>query len=187
MKKNDNYEQANSSRWSAFLTAFLALVFGAALVFWRGITEEIIITASAVILSLVGLVCILRYILRRGPYSFSDLDLCIGILSLLSGILLYIFRDALLPMLFTLFGIAVFTGGIVKLQLAFNARRFMAAGWFIPLCFAALSCSLGVLIIVHPGFIADIVTRFIGASIMAEAIVDMISYLLYRGMLKRVV
>lgn len=187
MHHNVDRRKNGASSFGAFATSVLTFVFGIALLLWPGIAQETIVLAASIILGIVGIISILHYFFRRGPYAFSDWSFGMGLLLLISSILLYFCRDILVPMLFTFFGIAVFIGGIVKIQFSLNARRYLTPNWFIPFCCAICSCVLGVLIILHPGAIADVLTQFIGASIIIETILDSSNYIMYRRLLKRIV
>jgi|GEM_PF-3577186 len=175
---------AMKDRWNMWVVAAISLIFGLALLFYPGITRGAVISFSGIALIVVGLIQCLRYVLRKSPYRAHDWDLGVGLTMLSTGILMIVFMDVLLDVIFIALGIAICVGGIAKLQAAFNLRRVLYRGWFIPLLLAALSIVLGALIVIRPAAIVDVLTQFIGASIVVETVQDVVSYLHYNRVIR---
>ena len=174
----------SDSKWSLWACTAIAALFGLALLLWPGLTKEIIMLLAGGVLIAIGGLSIARYFLRKSPYIAYDYALGTGISCVAAGILAIIFRGILIDMLFTLFGLGLLLGGILKLQLAFNLRRILYPRWYLHLIGAAVSCLLGVLVIVQPGAIADIIVRFIGASILVETVQDILAYFQYNRVIR---
>ena len=68
-------------------------------------------------------------------------------------------------------------GGFGKVQMAADLRRIGDRLWWCALVAALLSFLLGALAIGRPVFIAAVLTQFVGASLLAEGILDLISFL----------
>ena len=162
----------------------IAVVFGLILLIWPGITPDFVMYVTGAMLIVTGGLGIVRYFRKKSPYDAYDWDAAFGLAGLLSGILMIVMREQLTELLFMLFGLALIFCGFAKLQLALNLRRVLYRRWFIPLVFAAVSCTLGALIMIRPGAIDGVLAHFTGGSIIAEAAMDLFSFFGYRRVIK---
>ena len=76
-------------------------------------------------------------------------------------------------------------GGFAKVQVAFDLNRVDRERWWLMLIGALLSFVLGVLAVTQPAFLAGIVTQFIGASLLLEALLDMAALLTIQREVKK--
>ena len=171
--------QGGLDGWSLWVVAAVSLVFGLALLFYPGITRDAVINFAGIALIVVGAIHIVRYFLRKSPYRAHDWDLGAGLTLLGAGITQIVFKNVLIDLVFIAIGVAIVVGGIAKIQAAFNLRRVLYRGWFVSLILAAVSVTLGVLIIARPAVIVNALTQFIGASVIVETVQDVASYLHY--------
>ena len=174
----------SGSNWHMACVAVVSLLFGLALLVFPFITRDVIINIAGIALLAVGAACSARYFLRKSPYRAYDWDLGIGITALAAGVLLIVFKNVLMDLIFVALGIGILIGGVAKVQAAFNLRRVLYRRWFLSLISAAISCALGVLIIARPTGIANVLTQFIGASIIVETVQDVIHYLSYHKIIE---
>ena len=178
MMKNEKREER--AGWSLWVMSAALILFGLALLFWPGLTRDTVINIAGGVLMAIGAVNVVKYFLHKSPYRAYDWDLGAGLGCLTAGVLMVVFRSFLLDVIFVGLGLLLLAGGIAKIQMACNLRRVLYRRWFLALIAAVLSCVLGAVIIARPGVIEDILTQFIGASIVAETVADVTASLRYR-------
>ena len=85
-----------------------------------------------------------------------------------------LFLAELLPFVW---GVALLVGGFGKVQMAADLKRIGDRFWWYALIAALLSFVLGALAITRPVFIAAVLTQFVGASLLVEGVLDLVSFL----------
>lgn len=165
--------------WPAWVVAGVTLLFGLALLIWPGITTGLILNICGAALIVVGVFKIIRYFLNRDPFDVFEWNLGLGIALAGGGAALIVFKHVLLSIVPLLFGIALLVCGVVKIQAAFNLHHMGCRTWYLTLIGAAVSCVLGLLIIVHPFGTGLVLVRLIGAAIAVEAVQDLLSLRTY--------
>ena len=165
--------------WPAWVAATAVLIFGLALLIWPGITTGLILNICGIALMIGGVFNIVRYFVKKDSYIAYNWSLALGLLLLGGGLCLVVFKGLLLSIVPLLFGFALLIGGIAKIQAAFNMRRVGFRHWYLTLIAAAVSCALGMLIILQPFGTGLVLIRIIGASIAIEAVQDLLSLRTY--------
>ena len=173
------YAKELKAGWPAWVAAIAVLLFGLALLIWPGITADLILNICGCALIIAGAFCIIRYFVKKDSYLAYNWSLAMGLLLLTGGISLVALKGLLLAIVPLLFGIALLVAGIAKVQAAFNMQRMHFRSWYLTLIAAAISCVLGLLIILHPFGTGLVLIRVIGASIAIEAVQDLLSLRTY--------
>ncbi len=170
-------------------TGWTAIVFyavcGLLLLLWPNLALMIANYALAALLCVVALVMIAGYIRGEALDGMLNYGLAKGLILLLIGIVLMIRSDILITILPFLWGVAMIAGGFAKVQVAFDLNRVDRERWWLMLIGALLSFVLGVLAVTQPAFLAGVVTQFIGASLLLEALLDMAALLTIRREVKK--
>lgn len=180
MRKRNDFQQTNAPGWPVWLAAVATLVFGLLLLICPQLLTDLVFNICGTALCVFGVFNILRYFLRRDPYSGFNWELCTGLILLTVGVILIVFKNALLSLLPLVFGLALLIGGIVKLQAAMNMRRMMYGKWHFTMIAAGISTVLGVLIIANPFGTLLTLLRVIGGALCIEAIEDIFSLRSYK-------
>lgn len=173
------YAKELKAGWPAWIAAIAVLLFGLALLIWPGITADLILNICGSALIIAGAFCIIRYFVRKDSYLAYNWSLAMGLLLLTGGVSLVALKRLFLAIVPLLFGIALLVAGIAKVQAAFNMQRMHFHSWYLTLIAAAVSCALGLLIILHPFGTGLALIRVIGASIAIEAVQDLLSLRTY--------
>lgn len=182
--KNKKFYWELKSGWAVWAAGIAALLFGLALLIWPGITAGLILNICGIGLMIAGLFNIVRYFFQKAPYAAYNWNLGFGLAITLAGIALVAFKGALLSVVPILFGIGLLIGGVIKIQAAFNLQRMGFGQWYLTLIGAAVSCVLGALIMANPFGTGLVLVRVIGASIVVEAVQDLISIRNYDRVIK---
>lgn len=104
-----------------------------------------------------GIVGIIFFIKDRQKVG----SLVIGIVSIISGILLVVFKDLIIWVLCFTIGVLLLLDGIFKISRAVTYMKAKAKGGGIQLCFGIINIVLGVLAILSPLRFAEQIGAFI--------------------------
>lgn len=160
------------------MTCIIEIAVGALLLINPvGFTSGIIIGAG-VLLCLGGAVSIARYFLTKPEIAAQGQLLFKGLLCLMGGaacITQYEWFLSAFPLLTVLYAIAMLILAAAKLQRMADMRRMGVSRWYMPGVAAALAAVLAVVILWNPFGAAAAVWRFAAISLIAEAVVEIIT------------
>ena len=77
-------------------------------------------------------------------------DLAFGILLIALGIVTLARPGGAMSFLCIVFGIPVLADGLFKIQISLDAKRFGIEKWWVVLLLAALTCVIGLLLVIRP-------------------------------------
>ncbi len=140
-----------------------------------GFTKAIIMGIGAVIL-VIGAYKLITYLLDRRNSMESPADLTLGAIACVIGIILLAGNRWILATfsVITLFyGILMLIGGISKLSQAAEMRR-NDRRWLFSVISACITIAAAVIIIANPFSTTALLWRFIGASLIIEAVIDLV-------------
>jgi len=171
------YAKGFQPSWQTWLVTIAIILFGLALLIWPGQTTGLILNFIGGLLMLIGAFRIVRYFIRsrKGAAYNYNMDLSIGGILALIGLLIYIFKGFLLSLVPTIIGVILLASGLIKLQSALDLRRIGRLRWQIQLITASISAVMGLIILFNPFGTALLMTRAIGAAILIEGIQDAFS------------
>ena len=113
-------------------------------------------------------------------------DLAFGLISLLSGVVLALSPTSLKEILPAVWGLSLVFGGFLKIQYAFDEKSVGVKRWWIMLIFAALSLAIGTLALLRANvFGGSIGNPIIGIFMIAEAVLDIVTFFLIKSGLKK--
>ena len=142
-----------------------------------GFTSGIII-GSGVLLCLSGLLSIIRYFMMKPELAMQKQLLFKGLIALMGGatcITKYDWFLAAFPLLTVLYAIAMLILAAAKLQKMADMKRMHLPRWYLPGISAALAAVMAAIILVNPFGAAAAVWTFVAVSLIAEAIVEIIT------------
>ena len=73
-----------------------------------------------------------------------------------------------------MFGIPVLADGLFKIQIAIDSKPFGIRTWWVILAFAIITVAAGILLIIRPEEAAHVLTIFLGISMLADGILNLI-------------
>ena len=131
-------------------------------------------------LQAIGVACgislILFGIIKLVGYFSKDLfrlafenDLASGILMLAIGVNLLIRTQEVLASFATVLGMLILMDGLLKIQIAVEARPFGIRLWWLILASAIVTGVFGVLLIFRPSESQDMMMRFMGVALILDA------------------
>ena len=162
----------------SIITCILEIVVGVLLLINPvGFTSGIIIGAG-VLLCLGGLLSIVRYFMMKPEIAAQKQLLFKGLLAILGGAVCITKYDWFLsafPLLTVLYAIAMLILAAGKLQKMADMKRLGLPCWYMPGISAAMAAVLSAIILLNPFGAVAAVWTFVAISLIAEAIVEIVT------------
>lgn len=173
-----NLKNAFRGKSGSIITCIVEIVVGVLLLINPvGFTSGIIIGAG-VLMCLGGLISIIRYFMVKPDIAAQKQLLFKGVLALMAGavcITKYDWFIGAFPLLTVLYAIAMLILAASRLQKMADMRRMNAPRWYMPGIAAALAAILAAVILINPFGAVAAVWTFAAVSLIAEAIVEIIT------------
>ena len=173
-----NIKHLFQGKFGSIITCILEIVVGVLLLINPvGFTSGIIIGAG-VLMCLGGLLSVVRYFMVRPEVAAQEQMLFKGLIALMGGAVCITKYDWFLsafPLLTVLYAIAMLILAAAKLQKMADLRRMNAPRWYMPGIAALLAALLAAIILINPFGAVAAVWTFVAVSLIAEAIVEIIT------------
>ena len=132
---------------------------------------------TGVCLIVFGVIKIVGY-LSKDLYRLAfQYDLAFGILMIELGIMVILEPDNVIETICIAVGIAFFMDGLLKIQIAIDAKTFGISKWWLILSVAILAGVVGVLLIFRTSESARTLMIFLGISLLMDGIMNLITVL----------
>ena len=139
---------------------------------------DLSLTAIGIILGIgmivFGIVKIIGYFAKDLFRLAFQYDLAFGGLLIALGIIVLVNPEHLVSFFCIVIGIAVLCDGLFKIQIAIDSKPFGIRTWWLILLFAVITVAAGVLLIIRPAQAARMLTVFLGISVFADGILNLI-------------
>ena len=139
---------------------------------------DLSLTAIGIILGIgmivFGIVKIIGYFSKDLFRLAFQYDLAFGGLLIALVIIVLVNPEHLLSFFCIVIGIAVLCDGLFKIQIAIDSKPFGIRTWWLILLFAVITVAAGVLLIIRPAQAARMLTVFLGISVFADGILNLI-------------
>ena len=166
--------------WTELIAGIAMILIGLVLLIWPGIATSLLFGAIGAVCIIIGVVYVVRYCMLEAKLAITSFDLSLGLIWILGGVLIIVFKNLLISLLPMLFGLIVLIGGVIKLQSTLGFRRMNATRWYIELICAIISIAFGVIILLNPFSTALLLMRVIGIALVIEGAMDLISRIFYK-------
>ena len=162
-----------------YIIISLALcVFGIMLIVNPDISLVAFGVFTGVCLIVFGAVKIIGY-LSKDLYRLAfQYDLAFGILMIALGIMVILEPNNVIDTICVAIGIAFLTDGLLKIQIAIDARRFGIKQWWLVLSMAILAVIVGVLLVFRTAESVHTLMVLLGISLLADGILNLTTVLL---------
>ena len=139
---------------------------------------DLSLTAIGIILGIgmivFGIVKIIGYFSKDLFRLAFQYDLAFGGLLIALSIIVLVNPEHLVSFFCIVIGIAVLCDGLFKIQIAIDSKPFGIRTWWLILLFAVITVAAGVLLIIRPAQAARMLTVFLGISVFADGILNLI-------------
>ena len=130
----------------------------------------------ATVLTVVGIFMVISYFRSSYVEAMTNLELSTGLLLGAVGTLIFLNPEFLSNLIPVFLGITLIAGGCIKLQMSWDLHRTGERFWWTVTIASVISIILGILALIKPSVINAVLFRFIGISMIAEAIIDIITF-----------
>lgn len=162
------------------------VIAGTVLLFWPEMSIELFCKVLGIGMLIAGLTHVIIYFTKDHMLNIMQMDLVIGVLCVSFGAFLLLHPEFVQNALPFVVGVLFMMGGIVKLQNAIDMKRFHFRFWKAVLFFAVVMLILGAVLIYNP-FRGEILTLYIGISLILEGILNIICMLCIAHLVKKAV
>jgi len=100
-------------------------------------------------------------------------DLTFGILLMILGIVLFVHPGSLISFLCISLGIIILADGLLKAQIALEAKSFGLHHWWVILIFAVLTAILGLVLLFRPGEGTALIMTLLGITLISEGLLNL--------------
>ena len=169
--KNDNLLKTAKTGYIA--ASVLLCLAGILLMLFPNTSMRVVCIALGIGLMVYGIVKISGY-LSRDLYRLAfQFDLASGILLFLVGLWMITKPDRVISMLYLIMGILILADGLLKIQIAIDAKKFGLNRWVGILIPALFACVAGLLLMLRPFESAEVITVLLGFSLLIEGILNL--------------
>ncbi len=153
------------------------LAVGVTLTFFPGLSANVLCYIGGGLLIVYGLFKILTYF--RTQVALAERLFSTGLIALAGGLIIVLMPQSLIAVIPLLIGFALIACGILQLEVALGLFRMGYSRWYFSLIAAVVMLALGVVILVNPFSSSLLLLRFIGISMLLEAICDLVDSILF--------
>lgn len=171
--------------WSFILPIAFDLICGVLLIALGTLALRVTAYALAGALIIAAGVLTVQYLRSEPLKKITQAKLAIGLALVVAGILLAFNPDYLADFLPFIWGLALLFGAFLKIQYAFDEKSLKIEKWWIMLILAGFSLIIGILSLLNPDFFGDSRNLIIGIMLVAEAVIDIVVYVLISKALKQ--
>lgn len=158
--------------WIALCTFAAMLVFGLMLLIHPENIYNLLLNLGGSLLMIIGLIRVISYFLSDAMAALEDRRLSGGIVTLLIGLALIVFKPLFISLIPLLLGAVMFVGGATRLQGGLDLKRLGGDRYKPVLVSSIVSIALGLLIVLNPFESGMVLLRVIGASLILETVMD---------------
>lgn len=139
----------NFEKYSILISSLL-IILGIFLLVQPLKSLEVAIIFFAVIMIINGISSFFSYFMLNSAERLFSLELVTGIVTILTGTLIYLYRADLISVFPVILGIWIIVSNLIKMQLSINLSVFKESNWFLLLIMQILMVILGVVLITNP-------------------------------------
>ena len=120
-----------------------------------------------------GIIKIIGYFSRDFYCLAFQFDLGFGILMIAMGVLILVRREALLRLIFVIFGLLILADALLRIQMSVEAKKFGLNLWWGILIIAIVTGVFGMLLLIDPAGGARLTVVFTGIAFLLEGILKL--------------
>ena len=163
-------------------TIIVSAIMGVLFIAFPSKCIQYISLVVGVSLIVTGIISVVSYIIERD----TKLPLVLGTISLISGIIVCAKYRAIISIIVVILGIFILTSGIVDMATSIRSiMLFRKSGWF-TMMLSVITIIFGIVAITKSAQLTDGIVRFIGASLIVYAVLDLVTYIQVNSKVKQV-
>ena len=132
------------------LTSIMMIILAIFLIGKPVATLEAFVIAFSSIMIVEGIISFVNYFTVDKTYRLTSFDLISGIITTLTGVLLFIYRTSLINVFPIILGIWIIINNLFKMQISINLSTIESSGWTYFLLLNILLIIFGIVLIINP-------------------------------------
>lgn len=152
------------------VSAIIMAILGLVLLIFPNMTNTIIVCAIGIALIAYGIYRIIRYLRGDAIEAAAGQDITIGLICIVCGIFMLIYRNVVIGILPFLYGLALILGGAMSIQTSFDMKRFGSIRWAWHLLVGIAFAIVGIVVLRNAAATAAVITRLVGLGMLVEGI-----------------
>ena len=153
--------------------SLLLCVFGLILILMPGISVKVLGIICGILITVFGIIKLVGYFSRDLYRLAFQYDLAFGALLIFLGVILLIRPTAFLSFFCVALGVAILADGLLKIQMAIDAKKFGLSRWWLILTAAVITVIFGVLLVFRPSESVSMIMMILGLSLLFEGILNL--------------
>lgn len=163
-------EQIREVKKSFCVLSAAYIVLGLVLLIWPDISVKTFCYVFGVGMIIFGCAHLIMYFVKDRLQSVMQMDMVCGVVGIATGAYILLKMEYVLEIIPFALGIVALLGSIVKIQNAFDLKRFGSGRWYIMLIFAVALFAMGALLIANPFEGLEVIVILIGVSLIVDGI-----------------
>lgn len=176
MKENRAEQEIRSAlkiaKTNKFIGAVCLIALGLVLFLWSDTAINVICEVIAALIAVVGIAVVIAFFFGRSKVYGSSAGLFGGVTMLVMGMYLFFRPEVLASLVPTIIGLIVLVTGLVDLSESIRIARQKSGGASAAMVIAALEIILGVVFVIHPMFIENILMKLMAVVLLADGVSD---------------
>ena len=163
----------NFEKYSILISSLL-VILGIFLLVSPMKSLEVAVIFFAAIMIVNGISSFISYFMLPNEERLFSLDLVTGIVTTLTGSLIYLYRMDLINVFPVILGIWIIVSNLIKMQLSINLSAIAGSNWFLLLITQILMIILGVVLITNPFSSLIALTTLAGSFLIIAEVASLI-------------
>lgn len=140
-------------------------------------SAELLCRISGIIMLLFGLIKMIGYFSKDLYRLAFQFDLASGILLVALGVIMIIRANVMISVICIILGIYVLADGLLKVQIAIDAKAFGIPKWWLILAAAILTGVFGFLLVLRPSESVRMMMVLLGLTLITEGVLNFVTIL----------
>ena len=167
-----------SEKFIPFILPVVCVALGAFAISTADSSLQMICYFTSIVLIVLGLICIVKYLLGTAQENFASNGFVIGCILLLLGIAAIVRAKSIVEIIPFILGFLIAVNGIRELQNAIDVYKLQLNNQWIVVVIALVNLILGIILMVNPGFTAAILMKVIGGGLVVSGLADFVTTLI---------
>ncbi|MGN1023095.1 MAG: HdeD family acid-resistance protein [Lachnospiraceae bacterium] len=189
-ERNDSFKEKEirkklvERKLTKVVSSLLFIVIGLVLIIWRDPALTVICTILGALLCAAGVVGIVMYFVTKERSFASTAILAIGVVAAVVGLYLALNPAVLMAIVPAVVGILIVISGIINLSESVTIKKENGDGFVLSLILSLITVALGVLIILKPSILNNIILVLMGISLVYDGVSNLIIIAGISGMVR---
>lgn len=156
------------------ITSIIFIVIGLFLIIKPETTLSLISYVLGIVILVNGIMNLVRYFSNRGNGNLYDFGFIIGIISVVIAVIFISNPNMIASIIPLILGVWILVNGVVKFQFSMNLKNYRNSNTNRSMIISGFNILLGIILVLNPFKGAVLITRIIGAFLIAYAILDLL-------------